>query len=85
MLENISNTAVLIECGFLSNSEERNKLTNDEYQRKIALNIKKGVVDYFSNGNTIAVSPTFVIVNTYDTNICYIVVNTQYRKGNFYD
>lgn len=28
----------------------------------------KGVVDYFSSGKIIAVSPTFVIVNVYETN-----------------
>ena len=30
--------------------------------------IAKGIVDYFSNGKVNAVSPTFVLVNTYETN-----------------
>jgi len=39
--------AVLIECGFLTNYNERNKLTSDEYQEKIAWGIYLGIVDYF--------------------------------------
>ena len=38
---------VLIECGFLSNQEERKNLNDSDYQRKIAKAIKKGIVNYF--------------------------------------
>lgn len=38
---------VLIECGFLSNSKERNLLKTDEYQRNLAKSIAKGIVKYF--------------------------------------
>ena len=40
--------AVLVECGFLTNYNERNKLTTDEYQEKIAWGIYLGIVDYFN-------------------------------------
>ena len=39
---------LLIECGFLSNYEERQKLITIEYQKKVADLISKGVVKYFS-------------------------------------
>ncbi len=39
---------VLVECGFISNKEERLKLTTDEYQSVIANTIKDGVINYFS-------------------------------------
>lgn len=41
--------AVIVECGFLSNSGERYKLTQDDYQEKIAWAIYAGIVDYFNN------------------------------------
>ena len=40
--------AVLVECGFLTNSNERGKLTNEDYQEKIAWGIYLGIVDYFN-------------------------------------
>ena len=40
--------AVLIECGFLTNYNERSKLTTEEYQEKIAWGIYLGIVDYFN-------------------------------------
>jgi N-acetylmuramoyl-L-alanine amidase len=43
--------AVLVECGFLTNNNERNKLTTDEYQEKIAWSIYLGIVDYFHSEN----------------------------------
>lgn len=39
--------AVLVECGFLTNYNERKKLTSEEYQEKIAWGIYLGIVDYF--------------------------------------
>lgn len=42
--------SVLIECGFLSNVQEKNKLITDEYQNKIADSIARSVKEYyFSN------------------------------------
>lgn len=39
--------SVLIECGFLSNNEEKNELLKDEYQDKIAECIKKSITEYY--------------------------------------
>jgi len=39
--------AVLVECGFLTNSGERGMLGTGEYQEKIAWGIYLGIVDYF--------------------------------------
>jgi len=40
--------AVLVECGFLTNYNDRQKLTSDEYQEKMAWAIYLGIVDYFT-------------------------------------
>ena len=39
---------VLIECGFLSNSEERSKLKSEDYQIKLANSITKGIINYYN-------------------------------------
>ena len=39
--------SVLIECGFLSNSEEEKKLLDEGYQEKTAQAIAEGVAEYF--------------------------------------
>ena len=39
----------IVECGFLSNPEERNNLLNDTYQNKLAWGIYNGIIDYFYN------------------------------------
>lgn len=41
--------SVLVECGFLSNPEDRERLTNDEVLMNLAENINAGVVEYLSN------------------------------------
>jgi len=43
--------AVLVECGFLTNYNDRQKLTSEAYQNKMAWGIYLGIVDYF-NGLT---------------------------------
>ena len=42
-------TAVLCECGFMSNNEELSNLKNPEYQKQIAFCIFKGILDYYSS------------------------------------
>ena len=37
----------IVECGFLSNSEEEKLLLDDEYQNKLAWGIYNGIIDYF--------------------------------------
>lgn len=41
--------SVLIECGFLSNAQEKSKLVTDEYQSKIADSIARSVKEYYSS------------------------------------
>ena len=49
MYSKLNKPGVLIECGFLSNSEEREKLVTDEYQRKVAEVIANAVIEYYNN------------------------------------
>ena len=48
ILENIDNTAVLIECGFLSNEEEAKKLSQKEYQKMLSFSIICGIIEYMN-------------------------------------
>ena len=47
MYSKLNIPGVLIECGFLSNPEERNILVTDEYQEKLSQVITEGIIDYF--------------------------------------
>lgn len=47
ILKDLKTTTVIVECGFLSNSEEENKLAKEDYQNKLAAAIKGGVDNYF--------------------------------------
>ena len=47
LTENVKIPLVLIECGFLSNSEENQLLQSDSYQDKISWSIYTGIMDYF--------------------------------------
>lgn len=49
LLKNVKKPGALVEVGFLSNPEERKKLTQDEYQAKIAESMYLGILRYFSN------------------------------------
>jgi N-acetylmuramoyl-L-alanine amidase len=44
--------SVIVECGFLSNADEHDKLTKDEYRQKIAWAIYMGILDYYDEGVT---------------------------------
>lgn len=46
VLENVSNPAVLIECGFLTNPEECKKLSEKEYRKQLSLSIVCGIIEY---------------------------------------
>jgi len=46
--ENDNMPSVIVECGFLSNYEEEQKLKSEEYQQKIAESISKSVNEFFS-------------------------------------
>jgi N-acetylmuramoyl-L-alanine amidase len=47
VLKQTAMPAVLVECGFLTNYNEKVKLLSDAYQEKIAWAIYMGIVDYF--------------------------------------
>ena len=46
ILENVDNVAVLVECGFLTNAEECEKLSEKEYQKQLSSAIVCGIIDY---------------------------------------
>lgn len=47
MYEKLNPRGVLIECGFLSNNSERNKLITSKYQKRIAQVIAMSIVNYY--------------------------------------
>lgn len=47
ILKNLKVPTVIVECGFLSNQEEEKKLADKDYQEKLAIAIKEGIVKYF--------------------------------------
>ena len=49
LLENISEDAILIECGFLTNEEECKKLSEKEYQNRLSFAIVCGIIEYVKN------------------------------------
>lgn len=48
ILYNASVPSVMVECGFMSNYEENNKLKDDEYQKQLAYTITMGINTYLS-------------------------------------
>lgn len=48
IMNNVTIPCVIVECGFLSNKQEAQLLTTDEYQNKLAWGIFIGLQDYFS-------------------------------------
>jgi len=51
LLYNATIPAVLVECGFLSNTNDLQKLKDEEYQRKMAFSIFCGITQYFTENN----------------------------------
>ena len=50
MLKESSAPIVIVECGFLSNVEEEQKLGTKEYQRDLAWNIYLGAMHFIKDG-----------------------------------
>lgn len=50
MLEQTKVPAVIVECGFVSNSEDFANLQSEEYQKKLAYGIFLGINEYFGGG-----------------------------------
>lgn len=48
LLKNATVPAVIVECGFLSNHGELEKLKNEEYQSKMAFAVYCGILEYYS-------------------------------------
>lgn len=48
MYKRLKRPGLLIECGFLSNAEERNKLTNKSYQQKFAQSLAEAISHYYN-------------------------------------
>ncbi|MBQ6717802.1 MAG: N-acetylmuramoyl-L-alanine amidase [Clostridia bacterium] len=46
LLKNAAVPTIIVECGFLSNKSELEKLKNDDYQSQMALAIVGGIMDY---------------------------------------
>lgn len=49
MYSNTTVPGVLIECGFLSNANERYLLQQSDYQKKLAKSITNSTIEYFNN------------------------------------
>lgn len=47
IIDHVEIPTAIVECGFLSNEEEKNLLKTDEYQNKIAWGIYVGIMNYF--------------------------------------
>lgn len=48
LLYNCNNPSVIVECGFLSNNNELEKLKSEEYQKRIAFSIYCGCMEYLT-------------------------------------
>jgi len=49
VLENVDNVAVLVECGFITNSDECEKLSQKEYQKQLSSSIVCGIIEYIGS------------------------------------
>ena len=49
LLEKITRPAVLVECGFLSNTSECQKLSTPEYQKEVANSICISIINYLNS------------------------------------
>ncbi len=47
LLKNAATPAIIVECGFLSNSRELEKLKDDEYQSQMAFAIVAGIMEFY--------------------------------------
>ena len=47
LFDRITKPGILIEAGFISNSNDRYKLKQNDYQEQIAQTIKKSLINYY--------------------------------------
>ena len=48
LVDNVEIPSTIVECGFLSNPQEEEKLLTDEYQNQLAWGIYIGIINYFN-------------------------------------
>ena len=48
IINNVEIPTTIVECGFLSNQAEEEKLLEDNYQNRLAWGIYNGIIDYFN-------------------------------------
>ena len=51
IVNNVEIPMTIVECGFISNPEEKELLLTDEYQNRLAWGIYNGIIDYFYEKN----------------------------------
>ena len=51
LLENSRGTSVIVECGFLSNEAECEKLSQKEYQKQLSFSIVCGIIEYINENS----------------------------------
>lgn len=47
VIYNATKPAVMVECGFVSNPQELNKLKDDKYQNEMSFSISNGIINYY--------------------------------------
>ena len=52
IINNVEIPTTIVECGFLSNPEEKELLLTDSYQNRLAWGIYNGIIDYFYESNS---------------------------------
>ncbi len=52
LLEKCPSLSVLIECGFLTNEAECNKLSQKEYQKQLSFHIACAIIEYVEGNNS---------------------------------
>ena len=51
IINNVEIPTTIVECGFLSNPQEKEMLLTDSYQNRLAWGIYNGIIDYFYENN----------------------------------
>lgn len=49
ILNNSESIGVIVECGFITNENERRKLSSNEYQDDLSMSIFRGITNYFAS------------------------------------
>lgn len=52
LLHNATVPTIIVECGFLSNKSDLEKLKTEQYQKQMAFSVLCGVLDFFNNSYT---------------------------------